>query len=189
MVVYVARCHSLNEAKALQDKFAMTCPTLVSSRILTKPADLHVYDADLLRTEDEAISVGEISFDREKAYSEEKWKKLLILGILGMIVGAAVALFSINVFTTTRPSPFSIAAAAFGILLTGSFLAVIGLQALEHISPQRRALWSAERWLKAGRPVVIAASDELPDGSLALPRNIFFFDQNASSKPEDKKSA
>lgn len=180
MIIYVARCRTPEETKAVQDALIAACPTLIHSRLLTKPQDLDVYNAELLKSQDEQLAVGDFAFGRNDNIAEHAWRglcrQMTLRMILAIVLLAAALLLGLRAFRGEAPSERVLA--ALWICLAGGLglLLFLGVKAAQRISVDHRAFRNARRWLKSGRPVVIAASEDSPDEKTRLPDNVISFE-------------
>lgn len=168
MVVYIARCKSIAEAAKVQSRLMAACPTLIYTRMLRRVDDLDAYNAEMLRSADEQTALGELTFHAGERPLRQRPPFLLIallsligLGALGFAIVGPLVFFGFAALAV-----FGIGAMAVGSARGRPF---------GNIPADRQAFWKAEKWLRRGRPVVVAGSDEPPVDGFKLPANIHCF--------------
>lgn len=148
------------------------------SRILNKTQDLDVYNASLLLSSDAQISVGTLSFLKTRI--ELSTRSLVIWVVLTSMLLSTIALFILRLLDTSRLfEPIVIGLLFIGLLLGVTTFVYLAAKALNQASAEYKAYKKAERWLKRGFPVVIAASENPPENDLLLDKNFLYFDQAA----------
>lgn len=179
MVVYIALCKNDSEALQTRDKLIAACPTLVFSRVLHRPRELDVYNADLLQTTDAAHKVGQLAYDQKSTHIGQIHKGLpsvVVAAVLATIAALWTIARLIRVPNTSLLTIIGIWAIVIGISAAYVFY---NARVLKRSSSSAKSLWKAEQWLQKGQPVVIAGSDDPPDNHRTLPKNILYFDQVA----------
>ncbi len=175
MVMYVARCKSFAEAGAVQHGIRAACPTLIYSRILLSSQDLDSFSAEMLRSGDDQISVGAMTFGQNQATMDDSWRILSRWVLFAVAVLVALALAGVRILNSMPHTNTAVAVLVAAIMLVFILFALLGARALASMTPERTAFWNATKWLKRGRPVVIAASEESPDHPGRLPKTVICF--------------
>lgn len=178
MVVYLALCKSEAEARETQNKLIAACSTLVFSRVLHRPHELDAFNADMLRSLDESVVVGQISY--EQSHKVGKMRKGIYVASLILVLGLILAIWETVRYATGAEQSWVPVAALWAVeLIALAAFAYTSSRALKGSSQGSKKIWKAEQWLRKGRPVVIAGSDDLPDNHKMLPKSILYFDKAA----------
>ena len=173
--MYVACCKSLREARAIQNQIIAAAPTLIYSRLLMHSKDLDVFSAEMLRSGDEQIAVGAFAFGNNQATMNDSWRIFSKAVLLAVILLGMLAVAGVRLLTSTAHSNTLVGLFAVALLLLFIFFAYLGTRAVARMTPERTAFWNAAKWLKRGRPVMIAASEEPIDEKISLPENVLCF--------------
>lgn len=175
MVIYIARCRDMSEAKSMREKLMSTCPALVYSRVLRTMKDLDVYNSEMLRSGDEEFEPGHFTFDgteRANGLGRQRigWSILALFCLLAAIV------LGVQLFGARSASHLSVALLAALLVATIGVASFMAVRSSRGMSAEHRAYTQAAAWLKRGRPVVIVGSDEpLDDEDSPLGRRVSFF--------------
>ncbi|MBI3556997.1 MAG: hypothetical protein HY074_12095 [Deltaproteobacteria bacterium] len=175
MVMYIARCKSLQEASSVQNGLRAACSTLIFSRILLNPKDLDSYNADMLRSSDAQISIGSMVFGQDQATMDDSWRILSRWVVFAVLALTALAVAGIRILNSMAHSNTQVAVLVAIFLLVFVLFAYLGSRAVETMTPERTAFWNATKWLGRGRPVVLGASEEMPDDRSKLAPNVVCF--------------
>jgi uncharacterized membrane protein YcjF (UPF0283 family) len=182
MFKYIVPCSDLKEARLIQTRLQSNSSSLVYSRILRKPNELDLFNAHVLRSEDEEFAVGVLAFEMPLSQNDD-WQRSwlstshwLAVSISMIVISVALVMqqlqkHSILPVSSTLTVTVMLSAA---ILILG----FTGWQTYQSFRKETRAYKRAKAWLKKGKPVVIAACDELPDLKVPLPKTALLIDDH-----------
>jgi hypothetical protein len=190
MVFYLARCKDPQEAFEIQKKLITTCPTLIYSRVLQKPQDLDVFNAKLLRGDDEEYRPGDVALEQAAGGDLPLRRRMgplypwMVLGtVLAAIFFILAGVILAHAIIAGTPTDFGSAVIWAGVFMGLSAIALGATWATSRAAPiagEAGVYDRVERWLKKGYPVFIAASEGVPDASAHLPRNVIYFDRTSN---------
>jgi hypothetical protein len=168
MLAFVARCKDLKDAEKTQRDLTREIPNLVFTRVLRRASDLDAFKADYLLLEEVKGP------DYDKAVRAFEWWPILGIGLLG----AAVVLGT-RVLSESAPSHRELAMVCGAIIAGLVLFAAVLSRAFRRIVPGRSAITKARNWLRRGRPIVFAVSEDAPDNLRSLPRGVVAFETYA----------
>lgn len=193
MIMYLARCRDQNEVHEVQKRL-QACPTLIYSRVLQKPQDLDFYNAELLVHNENNFSAGHMALrageKRRRVFFRSIYPWVILSSALATIFFVLVALLIARMIAgPSSPGVLTITIVWTCIFfILGALSAGGALSLFKGAAMGESAIYAkAEKWLRRGYSVVIAASEGVPDERFQLPNNVIYFDRQ--SKREFERSA
>jgi hypothetical protein len=168
MLAFVARCKDLKDAEKTQLALARACPTLIFSRVLRRVSDLEAFKEDYQLLEEVK---GPDSDRVERVF--DLWP------VIGIGLLAAAVVLSARILGQSAPSHRALAIVCAAIIAGLVLFAAIFSRSLRRLVPGRSAIAKTRRWLRRGRPVVFAVSEDPPDNERRLPRGVVLFETYA----------